>query len=141
MPNETENTTTPDTNIETPVIRSLDDAPAEPQVQPAPDNNPKPVDQHVEKMMCDFGHKFSSNSVRLIPFRNPTEVSLGELIFTDSNNYVWQSLDSAPKDGFLLACPVCGVIHCEGFSVIDASEEALTTQDNMPVERVISLNL
>ena len=98
------------------------------------------IDQYLEKVMCDFGHKFHSNSAKLIPFRNTSASSLGEIMFVDNDHFVRLSLDSTPDTGFFLACPVCGVIHIEGFSVIGHDEEALENTDVAP-ERNIQLGL
>lgn len=91
--------------------------------------------------MCDFGHKFCSNSAKLVPFKNTGGASMGDTMLVDDEYFVRVSLDSSPKTGFLLACPVCGVIHVEGFSLIDDKEEALNTEANVAPERNINLSL
>ena len=91
--------------------------------------------------MCDFGHKFCSSSAKLIPFKNSTAASLGEILYLDEDHKARSSLNSAPTTGFLVACPVCNVIHVEGFSLIKGDEAALETEDNKVPERNIQMGL
>jgi len=95
-----------------------------------------PIEEYNEKVMCDFGHKFHANSTLLIPFRNATSASLGEMMFADNEHKVRMSLDSSPDTGFLLACPICKVVHMEGFSLIDLKEEALETDQTVPERNI-----
>ena len=112
--------------------------PKEEQVQPVPILK---VENYQEKLMCDFGHKFHSNSVELHAFHNTSGASLGELMYIDTERKVRMSLDSAPASGFFVACPVCHIIHVEGFAVIDPNASVLETADNQVPERRIELGL
>ena len=109
--------------------------------KPVTADNHKKIQDYDEKVMCDFGHKFCSSSAELIPFKNSTAASLGEVLYLDEEHKARSSLNSAPQTGFLVACPVCHVIHVEGFSLIKGDEEALKTDDNVVPERKIEMGL
>lgn len=100
-----------------------------------------PIQDYTEKVMCDFGHRFYAHSVKLIPFKNSSSASLGELLYIDENKKGCSSLNSAPPAGFLLACPSCGVIHIEGFNACTEEGEALSSDANVIPERAISPSL
>ena len=99
-----------------------------------------PVDSYTEKIMCDFGHAFFSRDALLIPFRNQRGVSLGECMYIDEVKEAQQSVDSTPALGFFQACPVCKIIHLDGFSRVTTTETPGESDVTVP-ERNIELGL
>ena len=88
---------------------------------------------------CAYGHTFLSNQVLLVPFIFRGN-DLGEVISVDKTFEVFKGIDSSqvgkPTEGYLLACPVCKLVHLYGFKSGKDSTEVLVGKDNSRVRNL-----
>jgi len=101
--------------------------------------NPTKIYECDKLCICNHGHKFSSRSVKLIPFANSSKVNLGELVVI-YNDLIIRCNNDQLEGGFLTACPVCNIVHLDGFASCDSQDDSVVDNDaNSPVERPIEL--
>lgn len=80
---------------------------------------------------CDRGCNFLLADAKLIAFTNNDEALLGQLLYLDTTKTIRRG--KPPKSGYLLACPICGTVHVEGF------EESSAVLEDNGVHRKITI--
>jgi len=95
-----------------------------------------------EVVVCDNNHTFLANTALLIPFVNQAD-DLGNIMYLDieyrlklGTNYRQQEIH-----GYLLACPICKVIHLSGFNAALTFNQVMSGMDNTVAERNLSPEL
>ena len=96
------------------------------------------IKENTKEFSCHYGHRFLGKDVKLIPFRNESRELLGKVMFAtaeDDDLFI----GGRPKEGYLLACPTCGIIQMGGF--VAPSEVSLDKSKVEETKRNIALNL
>ena len=73
-----------------------------------------------ELILCTNNHTFIASSVKLIPFTSDTDMN--ENIWVNQSYEILTGKTEEPVFGFLLACPVCGLVHLSGFSLAENTQ-------------------
>lgn len=72
------------------------------------------VHENIKEFACHYGHRFLGKDTKLVPFRNESRELLGKVLFASSEEQEL-FIGGRPKDGYLMACPQCGIIQLGGF--------------------------
>ena len=96
------------------------------------------IKENTKEYVCYYGHRFLGKDVKLIPFRNVSEVLTGRLMFASSEDDEY-SIGGRPQEGYLLACPICGIIQIGGF--VCPTDKQLQVKAEVTIRRNIQLQL
>ena len=66
-----------------------------------------------EPVSCINGHSFLAKNCKMLPFTGKDLI--GEIMFIDGDLALKTGFTVEPVYGFLMACPVCGLVHLSGF--------------------------
>jgi hypothetical protein len=99
--------------------------------------------QELEELIkCDSGHVFVAKNCKLIPF--VTTDRLDDVVYIDQNYEIKQGSteNEKKKMGFLVACPVCGLVHLSMFSRPNLGQESVihAGQDNTIPDRILTID-
>ena len=67
-----------------------------------------------KRYMCQNGHVFGEDRIRLVPFSNEPPADLGKALWSDGSRFY---REGKPASGFFPACPVCKLLHLAGFNI------------------------
>ena len=87
------------------------------------------IQQLEEKVTCVNNHSFLAKNVKLLPFTN-TNSDLGDIVFVNCDFRIISGCTEVVKSGFLLACPVCNLIHFSGFNKTPDEADIVDGEDN-----------
>ena len=94
----------------------------------------------TDLVTCNNNHTFLSNTVLLVPFSAEYSIS-DEIVIVDGNFEILEGNCAANTSGFLLACPICKLIHLHGFNKPNKHSIAMPGQDNSILERYLEFDL
>jgi hypothetical protein len=94
-----------------------------------------------EEVCCDNNHMFMAKSVNLIPFNCMEHTDIGNIIYVDDDFNIRQGNFDEISHGFLMACPVCNLIHLSGFNNPNTWAVRVAGNDNIVPERKLTLEL
>lgn len=72
------------------------------------------VKENPKEYACHYGHRFKGNQVKLLPFKNDSRELVGCVTFIKDEDGKWFK-GGRPLEGYLMACPQCGIIQLGGF--------------------------
>ena len=96
------------------------------------------ISEITKEYTCHYGHRFIGRDAKLIHFKNDSEELVGCVMFVKSDDSKLYK-GGTPKEGYLLACPHCGVIQLGGFTC--PGDKQLDSKLDMVVKRNIVLTL
>ena len=94
--------------------------------------------ENTKEYSCHYGHRFVGKDVKLIPFKNDSKELVGCLTFVKSEDSKWFK-GGRPTEGYLMACPECGIIQLGGF--VCPGDAQLTAKRVEELNRNIPLSL
>ncbi len=94
------------------------------------------IKEKTTEYYCAYGHRFIGKDVKLVPFRNQSKKILGSIILVlDPESEHPFVTGGMSEEGYLLACPVCGIIQLGGFKLFDDKVlEAKPTEPDRKLE-------
>lgn len=95
-----------------------------------------------EVVVCDNNHTFKVNQALLIPFANDSK-DLGNIMHLDSDYRLKVGCNPRQPElnGYLLACPICKLVHLSGFDTPPKEHQVMLGMDNTVAERKLELEL
>ncbi len=99
--------------------------------------------QNLEEAgVCDNGHAFIVKQALLVPFVNDAN-DLGAVMYVDNEYSLKLGSNYKQKElsGYLLACPICKVVHLSGFNPPSNNPTMYNGEDNTLQERALSPEL
>jgi hypothetical protein len=96
------------------------------------------VKENGKEYVCHYGHRFLGKDVKLVAFRNESKELLGHIMFVKSEDDEYYK-GGRPEEGYLLACPQCGIIQMGGF--ICPADKTLDPTKAEELKRRIELKL
>ena len=94
--------------------------------------------ENKREYICHYGHRFKGSQVKLMPFKNDSRELVGCVTFAKTEEGKLFK-GGRPADGYLMACPHCGVIQLGGF--VCPGDAHLPDALAQVVERNIALSL
>lgn len=114
-------------------------------------NNEKATEVTVEKITkiqsletevtCDNGHTFISKTALLLPFNASEDTDIGNTLIVTSAFDLYSGLPEGVITGYLLACPVCNLVHLGGFREASKGAKVAPGKDNSIPERELNPDL
>jgi len=93
-----------------------------------------------ELATCDNNHTFETHTVLLVPFSSESKKTIGSILVVDNQFDVLTDVQGMVS-GYLLACPICKLIHLHGFNRPNNNYELLPGEDNTRPERILQPDL
>jgi len=93
-----------------------------------------------EKVACENGHAFLSKNAKLIPFSSDN-ADLGDILILNKNHELLSGASEPQTCGYVMACPVCGLIQLSGFDPAPAKAKLENGESNEIPVRHLTLDL